>query len=257
MSENEKPIAVIDSGVGGISVLRELLKIMPWENYLYFGDSANAPYGSKSKSEVLELTRANLKALRERGIKALVIACNTATSAAAAALRAENPDLPIIGIEPAIKPAATLLESPRIIVMATPLTLKQEKYLSLAHRFSENSEIIPLPCPGLVELIEGGDLDSPAIDEYLEELFAPYADKKADAVVLGCTHYPHVKDAIARHAPGSPIIIDGGEGTARQTRRRLGELSLLRDSHEPGRIEIKNSTDDPRLIELSKYLLYR
>ena len=134
MSRNaELPIAVVDSGVGGISVLRELLRIMPNENYIYYGDSKNAPYGQKSKSEVLEITKNNLKYLKGLGIKALVIACNTATSAAAQTLREENPELPIIGIEPAIKPAAKLGENPCVLVMATPLTLQEEKFRLLRH----------------------------------------------------------------------------------------------------------------------------
>ena len=253
----ERPIAVIDSGVGGISVLRELLKIMPWEHYLYFGDSANAPYGSKTKGEVLELTRNNLKLLRERGIKALVIACNTATSAAAAVLREENPDLPIIGIEPAIKPAAFLFPHPRVLVMATPLTLKEEKFRALVARFADREEIIPLPCPGLVELIEAGNLDGEAINRYLEELFAPYIRQKIDAVVLGCTHYPHIKNVIARHVPLRATIIDGGEGTARETYRRLSVSGLLADTEQVGSVGIINTSGDERLIRLSRELLER
>ena len=174
-NRQELPVAVIDSGVGGISVLRELVKIMPNEDFLYLGDSANAPYGSRTKSEVLDITRRNLAALRARGIKALVIACNTATSAAATPLRAENPDLPIIGIEPAIKPAAFLLPNPRVLVMATPLTLREEKFRALVARFADREEIISLPCPGLVELIESGQLDGEDIERYLTELFAPIA----------------------------------------------------------------------------------
>lgn len=254
---SERPIAVIDSGVGGISVLRELLKIMPWEHYLYFGDSANAPYGSKTKGEVLELTRHNLKLLRERGIKALVIACNTATSAAAAVLREENPDLPIIGIEPAIKPAAFLFPHPRVLVMATPLTLKEEKFRALVARFADREEIIPLPCPGLVELIEAGNLDGEAINRYLEELFAPYIRQKIDAVVLGCTHYPHIKNVIARHVPLRATIIDGGEGTARETYRRLSVAGLLADTRQVGSVGIINTSGDERLIRLSRELLER
>jgi len=253
----EKPIAVIDSGVGGISVLRELLKIMPWEHYLYFGDSANAPYGSKTKGEVLELTRKNLQMLRKRGIKALVIACNTATSAAAAVLREENPDLPIIGIEPAIKPAAFLFPHPRVLVMATPLTLKEEKFRALVARFADREEIIPLPCPGLVELIEAGNLDGEAINRYLEELFAPYIRQKIDAVVLGCTHYPHIKNVIARHVPLRATIIDGGEGTARETYRRLSLAGLLADTDQAGSVGIINTSGDERLIRLSRELLER
>ena len=253
----ELPIAVLDSGVGGISVLRELVKIMPNEDYLYFGDSANAPYGSRTKAEVLDITRRNLLTLRARGIKALVIACNTATSAAAAPLRGENPDLPIIGIEPAIKPAALLFSEPRVLVMATPLTLREEKFRALVSRFADREDIIPLPCPGLVELIEAGKLDGEEIDGYLDELFKPYVNQKIDAVVLGCTHYPHIRAAIVRHVPPHAMIIDGGEGTARETLRRLLVAGLRSPSTVRGRVEIVNTSHDPRLIELSKELLER
>ena len=256
-AKRELPIAVIDSGVGGISVLRELLRIMPNENYIYFGDSQNAPYGSKSRADVLRLTRQNLAFLREKGIKALVIACNTATSAAAKALREENPDLIIVGIEPAIKPASEICDKPRILVMATGLTLREEKFTALVNRFSGKGEFIPLPCHGLVELIERGDLESAEIDEYLTRLFSPYKDKKIDGIVLGCTHYPHVKCMIAKHFPSDVKIIDGGEGTARQTRRKLWEADLLNNSTERGQVEILNSSDNEKMIEISKKLLYR
>ena len=172
-AKRELPIAVIDSGVGGISVLRELVRIMPNENYIYFGDSQNAPYGSRSRADVLRLTRQNLAFLREKGIKALVIACNTATSAAVRVLREENPDLIIVGIEPAIKPASEICEKPRVLVMATGLTLREEKFTALVNRFSGKGEFIPIPCHGLVELIEKGDCESGEIDEYLTRLFAP------------------------------------------------------------------------------------
>ncbi len=258
MEPTQLPIAVLDSGVGGISVLRELIRVLPHEDFLYFGDSANAPYGSRTPAEVLSLTRQNLSLLCERGIKAFVIACNTATSAAAATLRAEHPELPIIGIEPAIKPAAFLFPNPRVLVMATPLTLKEEKFRALAAKYEDREEIIPLPCPGLVELIEAGLLDdSDAINRYLQELFAPYKNDKIDAVVLGCTHYPHIRGAIARHVPLRAMIIDGGEGTARETHRRLSEAQLLSPSTRPGTITMINTANDPRLDALSELLLYR
>lgn len=253
---NTLPIAVIDSGVGGISVLRELLKIMPHEDYLYFGDSANAPYGTKTRDEVTKITRDNLCMLKDTGIKALVIACNTATSAAARILREENPELPIIGIEPAVKPASMICKNPRVLVMATPLTLREEKFLSLINRFSDSADFISLPCPSLVELIEKGNTESPDIDEYLEKLLSPFRDTRIDAVVLGCTHYPHIKHMIAKHFPKSVHIIDGGEGTARHTQRRLSELGLLNPSNQPGRVEILNS-GSAELIEISKKLLFK
>ena len=256
LNKADLPIAVIDSGVGGISVLRELLKIMPRENYLYLGDSANAPYGSRSLQEVLNITRDNLEYLKNRGIKALVIACNTATSAAAKKLREENPSLPIIGIEPAIKPAALIGDHPKVLVMATPLTLKEEKFLALAEQFRSSADFLPLPCDKLAALIESGNLDSNEIKNYISELLSPYKNENVDAVVLGCTHYPHVKHIIASHFPENVVIIDGGEGTARQTKRRLSELGLLRNDGV-GQVEILNTSADEKMIEISKTLLYK
>lgn len=254
--KSQLSIAVLDSGVGGISVLRHLLALMPNENYIYFGDSANAPYGAKTKSEVLELTRKNLELLKSKGIKALVIACNTATSAAVKILREENPELIIVGIEPAIKPASEICEKPRVLVMATELTLREEKFLALVNRFTGKGEFIPLPCRGLVELIEQGNCESSEIADYLEKLFAPYKDKQIDGIVLGCTHYPHIRHMIAKCFPDGTSILDGGKGTARHTRRKLEEAGLLNDAGN-GKIEIINTSNDDRMIEISKKLIYR
>ena len=249
------PIAVIDSGVGGISVLRELIKIMPEERFLYLGDSKNAPYGTKSRAEVLEITKNNLEFLENRGIKALVIACNTATSAAVRILREENPDLIIVGIEPAVKPASKLCLHPRVLVMATPLTLKEEKFNSLVERFAADGEFIPLPCPGLADIIETGNVDGDEVRNYLLNLFSPYVSEKIDGIILGCTHYPHVRNIINEIWGGKVAILDGGEGTARETRRRLAEKSLLRKGD--GHVEIINSSRDERMIAISNKLLYR
>ncbi len=257
LHKKQLPIAVIDSGVGGISVLRELVKIMPRENYVYFGDSKNAPYGSKERSDVLEITRNNLKMLQEKGIKALVVACNTATSAAVRILREENPDLVIVGIEPAIKPPAVTLENPRVLVMATPLTLKEEKFQKLVDRYSDRAEIIPLACHRLAELVECGNIDSPELDDYIASLLEPYRNQNIDALVLGCTHYPHVRETIERHISPEVKIFDGGEGTARETRRRLEAAGLLCPEEQVGVIEIYNSSNDEKMIELSRRLLYK
>jgi len=257
LDNKNKAIAVFDSGVGGISVLRELIAIMPNENYIYFGDSKNAPYGEKSRAEVLSLTKACLDALRERGIKAFVVACNTATSAAVRVLREQNPDLVIVGIEPAIKPPAIELDHPRVLVMATPLTLAQDKFAALVARYADREQVIPLPCPRLAELIEGGDLDSEELDGYVAQLLAPYRDQKIDALVLGCTHYPHVRNVIARHLPENVRIYDGGEGTARHTKRLLEQADLLCDKDRKGSVEILNSSPYEKHIELCKKLLYR
>ena len=254
MSKKTNPIAVFDSGVGGISVLRELVKILPNEDYIYYGDSKNAPYGMKDKETVKQLTIDAAEYLFAQGAKGLVVACNTATSAAVRILREENPDLPIVGIEPAVKPASKLCDSPRVIVMATPLTLKEEKFKQLVSRFQGDGEFIPLPCPGLMELIEKGDLESHEIGEYLKNLFSPYSALHIDGIVLGCTHYPHVKHKIDEYWGGRVAILDGGEGTARETRRRLAEKGLLRSGE--GSVKLENTSSDENMIEISKKLLY-
>ena len=245
-------IAVFDSGVGGISVLRHLVRVMPSERYLYFGDSANAPYGTKTKEEVKALSFAAAEQLLERGIKALVVACNTATSAAIADLRAAYPELIVIGIEPALKLAADTFPGGCIGVMATPMTLREEKFARLMERFDKTCRILKLPAPGLVELIESGRADSPEADALLCNLFAPY-HVALDALVLGCTHYPFAANAIARVLGDRVALMDGGDGTARETKRRLQEAGLLREGN--GEVIIENSKQDDQLLELSWELL--
>ena len=244
-------IAVFDSGVGGISVLRHLVRLLPEERFLYFGDSANAPYGTKPKEQVKNLTFAAAEKLIERGIKALVVACNTATSAAINDLRSEYPDLIVIGIEPALKLAADKFPGGRLGVMATPMTLREEKFARLMERFAESSEIFKIPAPGLVELIESGRADSAETEELLRHLFAPYP--KLDALVLGCTHYPFAKKAISRVLGENVALLDGGDGTARETKRRLEAVGLLRSGE--GSVTIENSKNSPELLNLSRQLL--
>jgi len=250
------PIGIIDSGLGGLSVLRELLKIMPNENYIFFGDSANNPYGTKGVQRVVELTVGNAHKLYDMGIKALVIACNTATAVGAPVLRATYPDRIIVGIEPALKPAVLAKSNPTVLVMATPLTLQQDKFLSLMSRYTDNAHIIPLPCPGLPELIEAGNFDSSEIEEYLERLFAPFDKDKIDSIVLGCTHYPLIKEQIAKVWGQKVDIFDGSEGTARHTRNLLKEADLLNDSSEKGTLTLLNSLESERIKELEQKILY-
>ena len=244
-------IAELDSGVGGISVLKHLVRILPNERYLYFGDSANAPYGTKTKEEVKTLTFAAANKLMDRGIKALVVACNTATSAAINDLRQAYPDLIVIGIEPALKLAADKFPGGKLGVMATPMTLREEKFARLMERFSDGSTIYKIPAPGLVELIESGRADSPDTDALLGQLFAPY--ESLDALVLGCTHYPFAANALRRVLGENTALLDGGDGTARETKRRLKDAGLLREGE--GEIIIENSKHDPNLLALSRQLL--
>lgn len=246
-------IAVFDSGVGGISVLRQLRKQMPGERFLYFGDSANAPYGSRSTEQVRQLTLAAAEMLfRNYPVKALVVACNTATSAAIRDLREKYPRRIIVGIEPALKLAADRFPGGSIGVMATQVTLREEKFARLVGRFRQEHRIAPIPAPGLVELIEAGKRDSEETARYLESLLAPYVGQ-LDVMVLGCTHFPFVKHGIQRILGPGTQVIHGGEGTARETRRRLRAAGLLRQG--PGELTIINSSDDGRMIRLSYELL--
>ncbi len=254
MNKKSDPIAVFDSGMGGITVLRKLHRIMPEENYIYFGDSANAPYGTKTTQEIKNLTVENIERLMERGAKAVVIACNTATSAAAAYLREKHPGFPIIGLEPAIKPAALSMEYPKVLVLATPLTLREEKFLRLMARFSEDADFILLPAPELVRYIESGELDTPEEIEYLENLLAPYSDNTVDAVVLGCTHFPFARRNIQRILGDEVLVFDGGKGAARQCQRLLAERSLLCEEGQEGVISFENS--DGTKIEQSMSMFY-
>lgn len=256
MEKKQSPIGVFDSGLGGISVLRELSALMPQENYIFYGDSKHAPYGTKTLEEVQALTCADADYLIEQGVKALVVACNTATSAAITILREKYADMPVIGIEPALKPAVLVKEHPRVLVMATPMTLREEKFKHLMEQFEEQAEVIPLPCPGLVEFVERGELDSPALEAFLKELFADYLTRPVDCVVLGCTHYPFVKGMIQKVLGENVLIFDGGAGTARETKRRLAECNLINPSTERGTVVLQNSLGEQKMQELGQLLLH-
>lgn len=243
-------IGVFDSGVGGISVLRQLKKILPNERFLYFGDSANAPYGKRTTAEVQKLTLSAAEKMKSFGLKALVIACNTATSAAIQILRENDPHLIIIGIEPALKPAVDRFPGGRIGVMATEVTLREEKFNHLLKRFENDADIKIISAPGLVEFVESGMADS--ADPLLHEILSPYQGK-LDALVLGCTHYPLASSAIRRVLGDEVLLIDGGEGTARETKRRLEEADLIYSG--PGEILWKTSSENEAILPLCKTLL--
>jgi len=242
-------IAVIDSGIGGVTVLSELIKLMPYESYIYFGDLKNSPYGEKNTDAVKELTFSNVDMLINKGAKAIVIACNTATGAAAKELREKYSGVPVIGIEPAIKPAVTTFPQKHIIIMATPLTLKQEKFEILYNKWNEFASVEPLPCPGLASLIEQGHVDDSVIKSYLLDLFSEHKTDDTAAIVLGCTHYPLIKKLINEMLPHVRIF-DGGEGTARQTKRLLEERGLLNNSNS-GNVEILTSAEGPEAMKFA------
>lgn len=234
------PIGLFDSGIGGVSVMRELYALMPNEDYICYGDSANAPYGTKTSEEVLALSLKSAELLYKRGVKALVVACNTATSAAITTLR-QIYDIPVIGLEPAVKPAALSGEHPTVLVMATELTLKLPKYLELVSRYESKADIIPLPAPGIVELVEKGHTSGAELEKYLNGLFEPYRNAGISAIVLGCTHFPLVKATIRKCFGPTAEIFDGGKGAAKEARRLLEERDMLTDRDRPGTVVFENS----------------
>ena len=243
----ERPVAVFDSGLGGISVLNALLRIMPNENYIYFGDSKHAPYGTKTHEVVQQMTLEHVERLVEKGAKSVTVACNTATCAAIDALRRKYPQIPMIGIEPALKPAVMDQKGSTVVVMATAMTLSEPRFKRLMEQYQKESTILPLPCSGLVEHVEVGDFDSEEVKQLLRNLFAPLAGYSIDAVVLGCTHFPFLSNAI-RDVLGAHVkLFDGAGGTARETRHKL-ELNGHLTRHEgKGSITFLNSRMDEAL----------
>lgn len=237
---SDAPIAVFDSGLGGLSVLRALRRALPNENFLYFGDSANAPYGPLPTDEIRRLTLAHAQMLFARGAKALVVACNTATSAAIDDLRAMFPERIIIGIEPALRLAVRRYPGGTVAVMATDATLREEKFAALCRREAGACRIVKCPCPSLVDFVERGELEGARVEAALRAELSEALAAKPDAVVLGCTHFPFLKTAISRVVGPNAELLDGADGTAAQTRRRLEEAGLLRESGA-GSVTLENS----------------
>lgn len=261
--KNDKllPIGFFDSGIGGISVLKEARKYLPNESFLYYGDNANAPYGTKSIDMIRQLTKKAAFLLVQKGIKILVIACNTATSASINDLRNEL-TIPVIGMEPALKPAIHYRDHGKIIVMATPATLQQEKFKYLMNRYGELNNVIPLPCPGLVEIIEKGITNGNQIDQYLEDIMKPWkAD--TDVVVLGCTHYVFIKESICSFFQNKIKVVDGNHGTVMQLMRILNNSDLNYDgdlavslNKENATVEIYTSGNSEEIIPLCYNLIF-
>ena len=248
MAQKSDFIAVIDSGVGGISVLRRLRQVLPNERYLYFGDSANAPYGTRPEKEVEQLTLAMVERLVPYGLKAVVIACNTATSAAYNAVAEAYPELAVVGIEPALAQAAHIFPGCHIGVMATPGTLKGDRFLRRKARYEKVCKVTPLPAPGLMELVEAEKFNSPEADALLDALLP----KDLDALVLGCTHYPFTEPSIRRVRGTKLALFDGAVITAKETREALARRNLLSDG--PGEVIIENSLPGDRMLSLSRRL---
>ncbi|KAB5490041.1 MULTISPECIES: glutamate racemase [Flagellimonas] len=223
----DKPIGIFDSGVGGTSIWKEIHKMLPAEDTLYLADSANAPYGEKSKEEILRLSIKNTEFLLGRGSKIIVVACNTATTNAIDYLRA-NYDVPFIGIEPAIKPAALQTKTKKVGVLATKGTLSSSLFHNTSKLFAEGITVLEQEGRGLVELIEAGKVQSKEMQAVLEEILQPMLAQRIDCLVLGCTHYPYLLPVLKELLPENITIIDSGEAVARQTKAVLEKNDLLR-----------------------------
>lgn len=228
--DRNSAIGIFDSGVGGVSVLRDIMRRLPREQFIYYGDNLNAPYGTKSEETIRTLATNVADVLVASGVKALVVACNTATSAAVATLR-ERLDIPVIGMEPALKPASLLWKGGRILVLATPATLRQHKFQLLNEKYGEHALI--RPCAGLMEFVEAGELGGSGVRAYLQDLLSEYEGVQLDAVVLGCTHYVFLKRTLSSLLPGVPLV-DGNDGTARRLNDLLERDDMLHQEGEGG-----------------------
>jgi glutamate racemase len=239
---SSQAVGVMDSGVGGISVLKHIHALLPHENLIYFADSKHAPYGSKTPEEIIARCMEIADFLLQKDVKALVVACNTATAAAIDELR-ETFDIPIIGMEPAVKPAAAATKSGIIGVLATVGTLKSAQFAALLESYGRNVKVVTQACVGLVECIERGELDTPKTKALIRQYTAPLLAEGADTIVLGCTHYPFVKDAIREIVGDKITLIDTGAAVAKQLKRQLEEKDLLSVSTQKAEVHFWTNSE--------------
>ncbi|MFH7016885.1 glutamate racemase [Flavobacterium sp. FlaQc-47] len=239
---NNNPIGVFDSGIGGTSIWSAIHELLPNEKTIYLADSKNAPYGQRSKEEIVALSKKNVDFLLEMNCKLIVVACNTATTNAILELRADY-DIPFIGIEPAIKPAANNSKTQVIGILATKGTLNSELFNKTAEMF-QNTTIIEQVGHGLVQLIEDGNLNSPEMTQLLESYLQPMIDANIDYLVLGCSHYPYLIPQIKKILPEHIQIIDSGEAVARQTQNVLREKVGFTDTQNTDPLFYVNSNPE-------------
>lgn len=232
---NNSPIGVYDSGFGGLSVWREIHRRLPEESLLYLGDGKNCPYGGRSREEITAFAREAVERLVSEGVKMVVVGCNTATTAAVDALRAEWPNIPIVGLEPAVKPACLSSKTRRIAVLATAHSLQSDMFLNTARRYASDVEVLKVEGRGFVELVEASEEESEKAEQRVREVIEPLLDKGIDRIVLGCTHYPFLVPQIERVIAGSDIqIVDSGEAVARRVEWLLERYELFAErDHKP------------------------
>lgn len=245
-----RPIGFFDSGMGGLSVVKTVRRLLPFEDICYFGDSANAPYGIRDPEEILALTREGARRLLDQGVKSLVLACNTASGVALAALQAAL-DIPVLGIQPALEEAQRLRRQGEILVLATPATFKTARYGMLKGQFGRHT--LDLPAPGLMDFVERLELGGPRLNTFLEALFLPFRDKAIDVVVLGCTHYPFISAAIQPFFPDAALIDDSPK-VAKQLQGKLQALDLLTPNGRPGSVSLFSSGGPEAVSRMRRFL---
>jgi len=249
------PIGVFDSGVGGLSILRQLRILLPEEDVLFFADQGHVPYGPRPLDEVRRFSIGIARFLIDQGAKLIVVACNTASAAALKELRAAFPSTPFVGMEPAVKPAAEQTRTRTVGVLATPATFQGELFASVVERFAQGVRVLPQTLPGLVERIEAGDLDGPETRHIVQAAVRPLVAQGADTLVLACTHYPFVIPAIAEAAGPGVQVIDPSPAIARQAARLLEERGLRANHDHHGQITFLTSGDPARLREMAQRLI--
>jgi glutamate racemase len=241
------PLGVFDSGIGGISILLEIRKVLPSENILYFADSAHCPYGDKPVEDIRARTLAITEFLIGQGAKAVVVACNTACSAGLDQVRKENPGTPIIGVEPAVKPAHEISGNGRIGILSTSLTLSGGKFSMLVEKFGDGIHLYTQPSSGLADLVEAGKIHAPETRALLEKYLNPLLEQGIDTLILGCTHYPFLKPVIEDICGSGIRLLDTGEAVARQTGRVLESRGLRNSDGGRGTVTFF-TTGDPSFV---------
>lgn len=239
---NKKPLGIFDSGIGGTSILKEIHLLLPNENCIYLADSKNAPYGNKSEEDILKLSIKNTELLINKGCKLIIVACNTATTNAIAYLRA-NYDMPFIGIEPAIKPAALNTQTKAVGILATKGTLSSHLFHKTTDLYASGIKVIEQVGEGIVPLIENGKLYSKDMRRLLEVYLEPMLEKNIDFLVLGCTHYPYLIPMLTKMLPEHIKIIDSGLAVAKQTQAVLSLNHILNDTKEKAKIKLFSNGD--------------
>jgi glutamate racemase len=249
------PIGIFDSGVGGLSVLRAIRVEMTEESVIYFGDQGHIPYGPRQMDQIRDFSEAITRFLLEQNAKIIVVACNTASAAALKVLRERFPDVPFVGMEPAVKPAAEHTQTGRVGVLATPATFQGALYASVVERFANGVELLQDTCPGLVQEVERGNLEGGKTRRILEEALQPMLEKNIDTVVLGCTHYPFVIPLIQEIVGDNVRVIDPAPSVAKQVRRVLVAKGLKNQSDARGDVKFYTSGDPEALKSLLPMLL--